>query len=216
MNTKAAIFPTVFAIIMAIAGLGIPLPGNTEGTPWLKAIHQQTMPDGQVVNVDNIEFFLWGHKYTVVGKISQTSFTTYDWRDFPFYSMILATFAIIFGVIAIIASRDINIRIKGKERTIKFPKDVGTNIIGRNIRISIPMLLLIFATVTLAAGTIYLDYSARATIIPLLYGNNYMVETKLGFQFLEIGVVGFVVSIIMTRVNTIRRRKEQSVEDIEE
>jgi hypothetical protein len=47
-------------------------------------------------------------------------------------------------------------------------------------------------------GTIYLDYSAKATIIPLLKGNNYNVEIGYGLQFMEIAVAGFVLSIFIT------------------
>lgn len=212
MNTKTAVFPTIFAIIMAIAGLGVPIPGGTGGTPWLTAVHQQTMPDGQIVNVDNIAFFLWGHQYTVIGKIVQSSFTTYDQRDFPFYSMIFIILAILMGVLSIMANMDINTIVRGKEVKIKFPKEVKTKLFDRNIKIGTPVLLLIVATILMAIGTVYLDYSARVTIIPLLQGNHYITETGFGFQFMEIGVIGFVAAMIMTGINA--RRKESGEEDI--
>lgn len=213
MNTKAALFPTIFAIAMAIAGLGIPIPGTTGGTPWLTAIHSQTMPDGQVVNVDNVAFFLWGHQYTVVGKIIQNTFTRYDQRDFPFYSMIAIILAIIVGILSIIVSRELNTEIRGKEIKIKVPKDIGTTFMGRDIRIGTPMLLLVIATVLMAAGTIYLDFSARTTIIPLLRENNYIVQTGYGLQFMQIGVVGFVIAVIMTRINVVLGRRDAEDDD---
>jgi hypothetical protein len=213
MNTKAALFPTIFAIAMAIAGLGIPIPGTTGGTPWLTAIHSQTMPDGQIVNVDNVAFFLWGHQYTVVGKTIQNTFTRYDKKDFPFYSMIVIILAIIVGILSIIVSRGLNTEIRGKEIKIKVPKDIGTTFMGRDIRIGTPMFLLTIATVLMAAGTIYLDYSARTTIIPLLQENNYVVQTGYGFQFMQIGVVGFVMAVIMTRINVVLGRHDTEDDD---
>lgn len=212
MTTKIVIFPTIFAIIMAVAGLGIPILGTTEGTPWLTAIHQQTMPDGQVVNVDNIAFFLWGHQYTVVGKIIQSSFTTYDSRDFPFYSMIAIVLAIITGVLSITVNRDLNTVIRGKEIKIRFPKDVGITITGKKIRIGTPVLLLAVATILMSFATIYLDYSAGKTIIPLLHGNNYIVETGNGFRLMQIGVAGFAVAIIMTMLK--RQPDEDLIDDV--
>lgn len=213
MNTKAALFPTIFAIVMAIAGLGIPIPGTTGGTPWLTGIHSQTMPDGQIVNVDNVAFFLWGHQYTVVGKTIQNTFTRYDQRDFPFYSMIAIILAIIVGILSVIVSRELNTEIRGKEIKIKVPKDIGTTFMGRNIRIGTPMLLLTIAAVLMAAGTIYLDYSARTTIIPLLQENNYIVQTGYGFQFMQIGVAGFVMAVIMTRINVVLGRRDAEDDD---
>lgn len=215
MNTKTALFPTIFAIIMAIAGLGVPIPGGTGGTPWLTAIHQQTMPDGQIVNVDNIAFFLWGHQYTVVGKIVQSSFTTYDQRDFPFYSMILIILAIITGILSIVANIDINTVIRGKDIKVKFPKEFRTKIFNRDIKIGMPMIFLIAATILMTIGTVYLDYSARVTIIPLLQGNRYIVETGFGFQFMEIGVIGFMAAIIMTGINA-RQKESGEEEDIDD
>ncbi|VVB92526.1 Uncharacterised protein [uncultured archaeon] len=218
MKNKAALFPTIFAIVMAIAGLGIPIPGTTGGTPWLTAIHSQTMPDGQVVNVDNIAFFLWGHQYTVVGQTTQNTFTPYDWRDFPFYSMILILLAAIAGVLSIIVSRSTNITIRGKEIKTRIPGDIGTTFIGRDIRIGTSMLILVMATLLMVAGTIYLDYSARMTIIPILQQNNYIINTGYGFQFMEIGVIGFVLSVVMTRINTkmVQKAEKEDAEEVEE
>jgi len=217
MKNKAALFPTIFAIIMAIAGLGIPIPGTTGGTPWLTAIHTQTMPDGKVVNVDNIAFFLWGHQYTVAGQTIQSSFTPYDWRDFPFYSMVLILLAAIAGVLSIIVSRN-SVTIRGKEIKTRIPRDIGTTFIGRDIRIGTPMLMLVIATLLMVAGTIYLDYSARMTIIPMLQQNNYITNTGYGFQFMEIGVIGFVLSVGMTRINTkmVQKAEKEGTEEVEE
>lgn len=214
MNTKTAIFPTIFAIIMAIAGLGVPIPGGIGGTPWLTAVHQQTMPDGQIVNVDNIAFFLWGHQYTVVGKIVQSSFTTYDQRDFPFYSMLMIILAIVLGILSIAANADINTVIRGKDIRIKFPKEVKMKLFNRNIKIGSPLLLLIVATIFMAIGTVYLDYSARVTIIPLLQGNRYIIGTGFGFQFMEIGVIGFLAAMGMTFINARRKESGEEEEDI--
>lgn len=210
MAKKIVVFPTAFAILLAIGGLGIPIPGSTEGTPWLTAVHQQTMPDGQVVNVDNIAFFLWGHQYTVVGKISQSSFTTYDTRDFPFYSMIAIISAIVIGVLSIIADRELHTVIRGKEINLRFPDNVVITIIGKEIRVGISLLLLVLATILMGIATLYLDYSAGKTIIPLLQDNNYLVTTGNGFQLMRISVTGFAVAVLMTML-----RREDSEDVIE-
>ncbi len=110
METKAAFYPTIFAILMAATSvIGFPVPYTSYGIPWLTAVHTQTMPDGQTYGVDNILFYLWGHQYTVVGNIVQTTFVVYDWRDFPFYSLLATVVALISGILALLANRSVSL-----------------------------------------------------------------------------------------------------------
>ncbi len=197
MNTKAALFPTIFAIIMAIASIGLPMPGTASGSPWMTAVHSQIMPDGQKAAVDNIAFFLWGHQYTVVGtKMIQSKFVFYDWRDFPFYSMVVVIIAILTGIMAILSNRKYSLIIRGREMKI-----------GLSYH---PVKLLVISAVLMFFAALYLDYSARTTVIPLLHLNNYSVETSYGFQFMGMGILGFLGAIAMTHINTVLKKREET------
>ncbi len=201
INTKSVILPTLLAILLSIGGLGIPIPGTTEGTPWLIAHHTQDFSDGQQVRVDNLVYFLWGQEYTVVGfKLIQTHYTPFDWRDFPFYSMLGLALAIISGVLALISNRNVTFTIKGKELRL------------RGIFPPTPMLLL--AMVLVSLSTIYLYNSANVTIIPELQRNNYVPEYSYGFQFMGASAVAFLISAIMTFRNILATRSAVTSENI--
>lgn len=193
MKTKTVLFPTIFAILMAISSIGFPIPGSTYGTPWMTAIHSQTMPDNQTYGVDNIAFYLWGHQYTVVGKTIQSAFKPYDWRDFPFYSMWAIIIAVICGVLAIIVSRSAIITIKGKEIRL-----------NRNIN---PLILLMMSTFLTAFAVIYLYTAAEKTIVPTLQSNNYIAEYSYGIKFMAVSVVAFLTSVVMTYINSLDKSK---------
>lgn len=189
MNVKAALFPTIFAMLMAIASIGIPLPGTMGGTPWLNAAHSQFInATSESRNVDNIAFFLWGLQYTVTGQTIQSKFVAYDpLRDFPMFSLYAIIMAIIISILAVIYNRVPSIMIKGREIKLKIPSE--------------PITLLIVAMMFMIVGVVYLDFSSKATIIPALGNNNYNVETGIGFRFMEISIVGFLMSIFMTYNN---------------
>lgn len=203
MKTKAALFPTIFAIAMAVASIGVPIPGTMSGTPWLTAAHTQFVAaTDQNVNVDNLAFFLWGLQYTVVGRTMQSKFVPYDpLGDFPMFSMYAIILAIIIGIIAIISNRFPTITIKGK--------DISLNVYSN------PMTLLVISTILMIAAIIYLDYASKTTIIPMLSNNNYKVNTGIGFQFMGISVAGFLLSIIMTHINK-RSGEKDNEKDSEE
>lgn len=197
IKIRTALYPTVFAILMAVMSLGIPTPGGISGTPWMTAISQQTMPDGQVANIDNVAYFLWGHQYTVSGpKVSQSQFVAYNWEDFPFYSMILVIIAIIIGVLSLAHGRGTNMVIKGREIKLK----VSTN----------PLVLLTISAILISIAAIYLYFAANATVIPLLKEYNYnIVEYGYGLKFMVVSVVAFLISIVMTLFDYRKQEKEE-------
>lgn len=190
MKTKAALFPTIFAIAMAVASIGIPMPGTMSGTPWLTATHSQFVAAiDKDVDVDNMAFFLWGLQYTVVGKTVQSKFIPYDvTEDFPMYSMYAIILAITIGILAVISNRLPVITIKGRDIPVKIYNN--------------PLVLLAISALLMILAILYLDYASKATIIPMLEYNDYRVSTGIGFQFMGISTVGFLISIIMTHINT--------------
>lgn len=201
MNKKAALLPTIFAIAMAAASIGIPLPGTMTGTPWLNAAHSQFInASNENRNVDNIAFYLWGLQYTVVGQTIQSKFVAYDpTKDFPMFSLYMIIMALILGIMAIIYNRVPSITIKGREIKLKVPSE--------------PMTLLIVAMMLMIVATVYLDFSSKATIIPALGDNNYTVKTGIGFLFMEMSILGFLMSIFMTYRNA--KSTEKAREDYE-
>ena len=204
MNQKAALFPTIFAIAMAVASIGIPIPGTISGTPWLMATHSQFInATNQMTNVDTIAFYLWGLEYTVVGKTIQSKIALYDpFGDFPMFSMYMIIIAVIIAIFAIMSNRIPKIPIKGRDIDIK----VYSN----------PMALLVISTMLMIVAAVYLYYSSNATIIPALYDNNYNVRSGIGFQFMGISVVGFLISVVITYINARTEEKEEKEEEDEE
>lgn len=205
MNTKvkAALFPTIFAIAMAIASIGIPIPGTMSGTPWLTAYHEQMInATGQVTKVDSYAYFLWGFQNTVVGKTIQSKFVPYDpLGDFPIFSMYIIIIAIIIGVLAIISNRMPSITIKGRD----IKTDIGLS----------PMMLLTMSAMLITVAIVYLHYASSATVIPALENSNYKVSTGIGFQFMGISIVGFLIAIAMTYINK-KSEERASEEDLDE
>ena len=196
MKMRIALLPVVFAILMAIAGIGIPIPGATYGTPWMTAVHSQTMPDGESYDVDNIIFFLWGQEYTVVGKgLIQSKFTAYDFRDFPFYSMLAMILSVVIGIVTIILNKNSKLVLKGKEFNITGAEN--------------PLWLLFISTTLTTVATIYLYYAAGVTIIPMFEANNYVTEYSYGIQFMGISAVAFVISMVMTYLNFLSENKAE-------
>jgi preprotein translocase subunit Sss1 len=200
---KTVLYPTIFAILMAVLSLGVPTPGGISGTPWLTAIHQQTMPDGQVADVDNIAYFLWGHQYTVAGpKAVQSQFVAYNWEDFPFYSMITVIVAIIIGALSLTPGRGTNIVIRGREIKLK----VSTN----------PLTLLAISASLISIAAIYLYSSANVAVLPVLAEYNYnIVEYGYGIKFMVVSVVGFLISIVMTHLDYKKQIKEEMTEVVD-
>lgn len=198
-TTKAALFPTIFAILMAAASIGIPIPGTMSGTPWLTAYHEQMInATNQLTKVDSYAYFLWGFQNTVVGKTIQSNIVPYDpLGDFPMFSMYAIIIAIIIGVLAIISNRIPSITIKGR--------DIKTNISFS------PMMLLTISAMLMTVATVYLYYSSNATIIPALENSDYKVSTGIGFQFMGIGIVGFLIAIVMTYIN--KKSEEKASEE---
>lgn len=201
MNTKikAALFPTVFAIAMAIASIGIPIPGTMSGTPWLTAYHEQMInATDQINKVDNYAYFLWGLQNTVVGKTIQSTFVPYDpLGDFPMFSMYAIIIAIIIGVLAILSNRTPSITIKGR--------DIKTNISFN------PMMLLTISAMLMTVAIVYLYYASSDTIIPFLENSDYKVNTGIGFQFMGVSAAAFVIAIVMTHIN--RKSEEKASEE---
>lgn len=201
MNTtiKAALFPTIFAIAMAIASIGIPIPGTMSGTPWLTAYNEQLISaTNQTVKVDNMAFFLWGLQDTVVGKTIQSTFVPYDpLGDFPMFSMYAIIIAIIIGVLAIISNRIPGVTIKGRDIKLNIHYD--------------PMMLLTIAMMLMIVATVYLNYASSVTVIPALENSNYKVSTGIGFQFMGISAVGFLIAIVMTHIN--KKSEEKASEE---
>lgn len=197
MKMKSAIFPTVLAIALAIAGLGIPIPGTTGGTPWLVAYHMQTLADGQQEKVDNLIIFLWGQQYTVVGtKNIQTHYTPFDWRDFPFYSMIGIILSIISGILALISSRGTYVTIKGREMRIRGMFQ--------------PLPLLFLAMMLVALSALYLYVSASTVLVPSLENNNYVASFSYGLQFMAASALAYLVSLAITYRNFLRSKREEA------
>lgn len=204
MKNKAVLFPTVFAILMAIMSIGIPLPGTMSGTPWAIASHAQLInATNEYVKVDNIAYFLWGFQYTVVGKTIQSTFVPYyPLEDFPMFSMYAIIIAVISGIMAIILSRKAEIVIRGRE--IKFNPSVN------------PLTLLMASALLMIFAVLYLYFSANSTIIPDLRSNNYDVEYSYGLQFMATSVVAFLTSVIMTYTSSLSRKpQKKDEEDIE-
>lgn len=193
--SRIAFFPTLFAICVAILGLGFPIPGSsTSGTPWLVAVHNQTMSDGQVAQVDTLGFFLWGQQYTVVGtKMIQNQFVVYDGRDFPFYSMILMIIGIIAGLIAITVDRTYRIKLDREY--------ILTNKLN-------PVYPLLVAVVTTGMSTLYLFLTSMSLVIPMFVNSGYITRFSYGIQFMFVSVVGFSIALLLTYMNS-PSRKEQ-------
>ncbi|MCL7411832.1 MAG: hypothetical protein M8350_08555 [Methanosarcinaceae archaeon] len=194
MSRKIGTFPTIAAIILAILALGIPLPGVSAGTPWMVAHHQQTMADGATVNVDNLVFYLWGQDYTVIGtKAIQSQYTAYDWRDFPFYSMIGVTTAILVAVLALVSDKGIYYTVKG--RNLRFKDKFN------------PLHLLAISIILTAASLLYLYDSANYAVVPLLESQNYISYYSYGMQFMGASALAFMLSFVVTLKN-IRRENQ--------
>ncbi len=190
--SKVAFFPTVFAVAVAILGLGIPIPGTTSGTPWLVATHQQTMADGQTANVDTIGFFLWGQQYTVAGtKMIQSQFVRYDHRDFPFYSMILMLIGITAGILALIVDRTYRLKLDREY--------VWTNRVN-------PLYPLLVSVIAIGLATLYLFIASNAAVIPSLAQSNYLSSFSYGIQFMTMSAIGFSVSLLLTFINSNPRK----------
>ncbi len=190
--SKVSIFPTVFAVIVAVLGLGIPIPGTTTGTPWLVAYHQQTMPDGQTYNVDTLGFFLWGQQYTVVGKeMIQSHFIRYDQRDFPFYSLILMFIGIIAGIVALTADRTYKMNLPDRDL-------VWINKVN-------PVYPLLASTIMTGIATLYLFLASSVVVIPSLVSSNYITSFSYGIQFMTMSAIGFAVSLLLTFMNSTQK-----------
>jgi hypothetical protein len=188
--SKVAFLPTIFAIGVALLGLGLPVPGSTFGTPWMIAVHNQTMADGTISQVDTMGMFLWGQQYTVVGvDLIQNQITTYDTRDFPFYSYIMMLIGIIAGVLALTV-----------DRTYRIGKYSWTNKLS-------PINPLIVATIITALATVYLYIAANSTIVPMFATSGYIARYAIGIQFMDMSVIGFVISLILTYSATISQNK---------
>lgn len=199
MKNKAVLFPTVFAILMAVMSIGIPVPGTMSGTPWAMASHTQLInATSEYVKVDNIAYFLWGFQYTVVGKTIQSKFIPYyPLEDFPMFSMYAIIIAIISGIMAIVLSKKAKIIIRGRE--IKFNPNIN------------PLTLLITSTFLMIFAALYLYFAANSTIIPDLRSNNYDVEYSYGFKFMGVSVVAFLVSAIMTYTSSLSQKDEGEI-----
>ena len=195
MTRKIGTFPTIAAIALAILALGIPLPGVTEGTPWMVAHHQQEMADGTLINVDNIVFFLWGQEYTVVGGTIQSHYTAYDWRDFPFYSMTGIIIAILVAVLALVSDKGINYTIKG--RNFRFKDKFN------------PLHLLAISIALTTASLLYLYDSANYAVVPLLESQNYISYYSYGMQFMGASAVAFMLSFVVTLKNIRSENKDE-------
>jgi hypothetical protein len=186
--SKVAFFPTIFAIALAILGLGVPIPGSTYGTPFMVAYHQQTMPDGTVANVDTIGFYLWGQQYTVVGtKEIQSNYVRYDQRDYPFYSFILMVTGIITGALALTVDRIYTLDLRSLG---------GKEYVWQN-RIK-PIYPLIVSVISTAFATFYLFVATSQVVIPALANSNYISNFSYGIHFMTISILAFSVSLYMT------------------
>lgn len=173
-DTKVSFYPTVFAIALAVLSIGIPL-GSFIGTPWMIAVHTQTLSDGSLADVDTIEFFLWGHEYTVHGvKFTQSQFAAYDWNDFPFFALIGIVISIITGLAALF---------RYKIKIAKIP-EAST--------------LLCYAISFGLLSWVYLYLAAQGTIVPLLISNGYTVTYGIGLNFMGFSAIAFVCALIMT------------------
>lgn len=205
MKTRAVLFPTLFAILMAVSSIGFPIPGTQYGTPWLTAVHEQNInATGQTIGVDNIAFYLWGHQYTVVGKTMDSKFVTYvPGEEFPFYSMIAIIIAIITGLVAITSNRNYATVIRGKDVKLGF----NTN----------PLTFIIASMALMSIATIYLYLAANSTIVPMLKASNYaIVEYSYGIKFMAISAAVFLISAVMTRLNYLSDKKEEEKEKEDE
>lgn len=188
--SKVAVFPTIFAIVIATLGLGVPLPGTTYGTPFMVAVHQQIMSDGTTANVDTIGFFLWGQQYTVVGtKEIQSNYVRYDYRDYPFYSFVAMVIAIICGLLALTVDRTYRINL------LKIGLNVKEYVWVNRIK---PIYPLIIATISTVFATGYLFLATNGIVIPSLSNSNYIASFSYGVQFMTISIIGFLASLIMT------------------
>jgi hypothetical protein len=186
--SKVAFFPTIFAIAIAILGLGIPIPGTEYGTPFMVAYHQQTMPDGTIANVDTIGFFLWGQQYTVVGTQQiQSNYVHYDQRDYPFYSFIVMLIAIIAGVLALTVDRVYRFDLTSLGGKLYVWKN--------NIK---PIYPLSVALVSTLFATGYLFLATVEVVMPALVASNYIAHFSYGIQFMGLSILAFLVSSYMT------------------
>jgi hypothetical protein len=186
--SKVAFFPTIFAIAIAILGLGIPIPGTTYGTPFMVAVHQQTMADGTIANVDNIVFYLWGQQYTVVGtKEIQSNYIRYNQEDYPFYSFILMVIGLIGGLVALTVDRTYR---------VNFADLGGKEYVWQN-RVK-PIYPLLVSLISITFATLYLFVATTQVVIPALANSNYIASFSYGLQFMTISVIGFLASLIMT------------------
>lgn len=182
----------VAAMLPLLAGIGLGIAALAG--PFLVANHY-VMSEGKRFVADNIIFFFWGKYYTVAGaNLIQSQMVTYDFGDFPVYTMIVIIIGLILGAISMFGGRGVILNIKGREVKIK----LDTN----------PVWLQMFATILITLSYIYIN-DASNVLIDALRRSNYAAEHGPSIDFLLGSVVALAISTVMTAVKFLKERNKE-------
>lgn len=176
MKTKrvASMLPLLAGIGMGIAALA---------SPFLSANHY-VFAEGKRYTADHLLFFFWGKYYTVAGANEiQSQMDTYDFGDFPLYSMAVIILGLILATVSMFGGRGIILNIKG--RILKLKLDIN------------PVWLQMFATIFIVLSYIYMT-NATGILSTALQMDNYVPEDGPSVDFLLGSAIALAISTIMT------------------
>ncbi len=194
MKTKrvASMLPLLAGIGMGIAALA---------SPFLSANHY-VFAEGKRYTADHLLFFFWGKYYTVAGANAiQSQMDTYDFGDFPLYTMAVIVLGLILGAVSMFGGRGIVMNVKG--RILKLKLDIN------------PLWLQLFATIFVVLSYIYMTDATRI-LSTALEMDRYVPEDGPAVEFLLGSSVALAISTIMTATKFLKGDSKIEENKIEE